>query len=366
MMMNGMKFNQYVEPLYQGRWKFANRLYRFHFKPYRPTRCLALIVARTIAVVLTTLAVTIDTLVFSDKFPPTGHVRLLLLGSNSVLYEVAAMIYASGAAVFGTTFDAYFLIFFSGANCYLTHKYCQMETLNVDSILWIFRVLFFFIYIELAHRNFKMLKNYWSAYENSSRAMLLQTIFFAFTVLFLISPGWRTVYLNIVLQPPTCSYRISECGIADLYDPEFTPGDACESDFISYLAGREELRIVRALVHVHIALYSIYNAPLLTIGKGVTFTKRRLVLLCLLCLLLSSVLWSNVTPFGFVQPYISFLNAKFCYDILEALIYFAIGGILTYNLRSCRRPYITNISGDDTNRKNDDMDHNPCILLRGL
>jgi hypothetical protein len=54
--------------------------------------------------------------------------------------------------------------------------------------------------------------------------MLLQTVFFTFTVLLLVSPGWRTVYLSIVLQPPICTFRISACGVVDLYDPEFEIG----------------------------------------------------------------------------------------------------------------------------------------------
>jgi hypothetical protein len=115
---------QYDEPVYEGRWRCANWLYRLHFRPYRPTRCVALIVARIIAVVLAALAAIIDTLVFADKFPPIGHVRLLLLGSNSVLYDIAAMIYASGIAVFGTACDAYLLIAFSMTNCWLVHTYC--------------------------------------------------------------------------------------------------------------------------------------------------------------------------------------------------------------------------------------------------
>jgi hypothetical protein len=77
-------------------------------------------------------------------------------------------------------------------------------------------------------------------------------------------------------------------------------------------------------------------------------------------------LWSNIVPFEFVQLFISCFNAKFCYAILEALIYLAIDGALAYNLRQNHHSGYQNISGEDTDYRNREMDQNPEILLRQL
>jgi hypothetical protein len=153
------------------------------------------------------------------------------------------------------------------------------------------------------HTNFIKLPNYGGACRELARTMLLQAILFSFTVLLLEAPGLRIVYDNVIMKSSECEYRMHDCGIPEFYNPEFLPGDSCEDGFVEYIRSREEVRIVRDFVCLHIAYYSVFYKPFLNVTgtKDMLLNILRMIILCGFACLVISVMWSNIAPFHFVE-----------------------------------------------------------------
>jgi hypothetical protein len=110
-------------------------------------------------------------------------------------------------------------------------------------------------------------------------------------------------------------------GPVELYNPQFEEVHACEDDFVKYIISREELRVIRNLMYIHIALLS------------------------------TSVVYSNVTPYNHLG------GSKTFYDIIEAVFFLLLRIILEYQLYrkgSMRRstPYFTNPQTNESTEGN--------------
>jgi hypothetical protein len=301
---------------------FAKIFLNRHIK----TRSCALTLFRIIAICLGLICMVFDTIAFANTGGVYQKFRTVrfIVGGNYVYYEIATMIYASGAAAFGTTIDFVIALSLSVVNCILVHVNCQNSSLRNVSIFLVIRNGVFYLFVELCYRNFKQLPKYEDAFRKSASSMLRQTLLFSFTALFLTASGLKTVHRNTVRKEQSCPYLINQCGLVELYEPQFEEGHPCEDDLIEYITSREELRIIRNLTYIHIAFYSMFNNKFLKVSNDIELHVLRVLLICLFALLSTSVVYSNVTPYRFLK------GAKTFYDISEAVFFLSLLIMLGY------------------------------------
>ena len=133
------------------------------------------------------------------------------------------------------------------------------------------------------------------------------------------------------LAPPMCVYKNNACGIVDLYVPLFTNDDSkCLGSLTSYVAGREQLRVLRNYMLLNGVAYSIFNVNFLETRRNAKYRWLRIILVVLFIALSISVLISCVDPFFFIH------RSQLVYSIIECTIFLIILSLLSFNLYKLR------------------------------
>jgi hypothetical protein len=325
----------------------------------RTTSC-TLLLSRLFAVILGVTCTAFDMIAFTNSRGAEQEFRAVkfMFGGSYIYYEIGAMVYASGAAAFGTTLDFVLCLSLSIANCILVHINCQNSSREKESIFSVIRMGVLYLFVELCYRNFQKLPRYKESYRQAAHAMLRQTLLFSFTAVFRTASGLRTVHRNTVRSVSSCSYLIDQCGLMELYNPQFKESDPCEEGFVEYITSREELRIIRNLVYIHIAFYAMFNNMFLDVTRDMEFYHVRVLLILLFALLSTSVVYSNVVPFGFIG------GPKIFYDIIEAVFFLLLLIILGYQWyrKRSRGHLTTNLTNPQTNESVERMKENPVII----
>ncbi|CAF1125896.1 unnamed protein product [Rotaria sp. Silwood1] len=251
-----------------------------------------------------------------------------LHGSRYVAVETLVIIYASGVAAFGISVEIYILIPMAIVNCILVARNCGSSAKTIAAAVWVVKITFLFVTVELCYRNFRKLRGYKENFASSARAMFRQALLFSVTMLFLSSPGLRA-FNNATNKslPKPCAYETKHCGIVNLYEPAFSYGDdKCLEDLIAYVSGREQLRTLRNFIMLNSVSYSVFNVNFLDIKHGARYLPLRIILIILFAVVASSVLVSTIDPFIFIDNY------QLPYYIIECILFIILFGLPAYNL----------------------------------
>lgn len=311
-------------------WNLVKNCVRILLKNnlWKEKQCRILIPFRVLAVLIAVACQVFDVIVLTHLYTIPNAKMIFFWELTSIIYDIAAMIYASGAAVYGTTVDALVLMSIVITNCILTYRNCpDISQERIVPVLWVIRALYFVVCVELTHRNFTKFHNYKDVCQESARTMLLQAILFSFTILILQAPALKTVYDTVIMQTQNCTYQIGICGIPEFYHPRFNPGDPCEEGFIEYIGAREKIRLVRVFIYIHLVYYSILNKPFFecTDIGNVLLNVCHVIIICGLTCLVIALVWSCVAPFYFVT-----WPKKYLFDSIEAIIFTSLLIMLLY------------------------------------
>jgi hypothetical protein len=302
--------------------------YRVFLRRYMKAGGRTLIWFRLFAICLGVICTVSETIAFTHSGGAPQELRAVrfMVGGNYVYFDIAAINYVSGAAAFGTTIDFVVVLLLSIVNCILVHINCESSVRASTSLFSVINIVALYLFVELCHQHFKKRPSYNRTYRKAAQVMLRQTLLFSYTALFVTAAGLLTVQRNVAKVYPLCSYLIDQCALVELYRPQFEEGHPCEDDFIQYIRGREELRIIRNFVYIDIAFYAMFDKMFLEVTTGVEDRFLRVPLIFLFILLSSSVVYSNVTPYNFVE------GEKTFYDIINVVFFTLLLIILAYKL----------------------------------
>ena len=253
-----------------------------------------------------------------------------LHGSSLPLKDISTIIYASGAAIYGSSIEIYLILPSSIVNSILAVTNCGINHLGAQSsITDIVKVIAIFLGAELSYQNFKRFtfqQSYQLHYRTASRAMLRQSIYLTVTIIFLVSPGLRSVYNGVKFKCPYSNGTItrSHCNVIDIEQPVSEGHFTCVADYTAMITSMEQLRIIRDIALCSIAFYSMYNKGFLDI-TGMTSIIHKLMLL-LFFAMSCSVIAVNIDP-------LYFSNIKLYFNIIEIAIFVLLIGILMLNLQ---------------------------------
>ena len=316
-------------------WTYQRYICGMHrrYKVYSDTqeKLPDLLVARVLAITFWLFAIIIDLFTYSNLFgSPNLTLQFLFSAGSMILKDITSIIYASGAAAYGISFEIYFILPIVIVNCVLASVNCSInhgETLA--SITYIVKTILLFLAVELGYQNFKRFKfqqSYKMHHQTATRAMLRQSLYFSVTIMFFVSPVMRGIYSGLRLK---CPYRNqiangSRCIIIELDRPLFEDNDYCANDFTSMITGREHLRIIRDIVFLNIAFYSIYNKSFLDIVR--TSSRIHKIILILFAAMSCSVIVANIDPFQYI-------NIRIYFSVIEITIFTILIILLALNLQ---------------------------------
>jgi hypothetical protein len=234
---------------------------------------------------------------------PSMKVLHFLFGSSYSLKDISAIVYGSGTAVYGISIETYMILPLVIVNCILAINNCGMNHREtISSIISIVKTLVLFAGTELSYQNFKCFtfqQSYKLYYQTASRAMLRQSIYLIVTIIFLASPGLRSIYSAVQFKCPYLNETIieSNCSVIDIERPIFEEHPTCVADYTAMITGMEQLGIIRDIVLCSIAFYSMYNKGFLDITGTTTIIHKMMLLLffAVSC----SVLTVNMDPLHF-------------------------------------------------------------------
>ena len=287
-----------------------------------------LIVYRAISIILFIFASIVDTVAYAASSNPPSTALQFMWGAMYPIYEIATVIYCSGAAVFGISFEIYIFGLLALVNVILQSKNCGDPQLTA---VFLVRVICLGIAVELAYRNFQRFCHEYKPRRRSSLVMLQQARLFSLSILFFAAPGLRAVYDGALGK---CEFQYFTCGLIDLDTPAFEAHASCDPVFVEYVSSREELRIVRDWLLLNIAFYAIFNRALLDFSALITariwWFLARLIILILFLALATSFLAVNISPF---QRH----KTKIIFDIIECALFVCSVFLMIYNLIRTRR-----------------------------
>ncbi|CAF1159827.1 unnamed protein product [Didymodactylos carnosus] len=262
---------------------------------------------RCLSISLWISACAIDMLAHSTTCRSTSFLRFLF-GATCSVYEIAGIIYASGAVAFGVSIiEIYIVIPLSIANCVLSSAHNRVnDNFPSASILLTIRICCLLIATELCNRNFKRFYNYQKTFNKAANSLLRQSLFFIIALLFFTAPGLRTVY-------------------RDIDQGRFFSANDDETNLMENTLGREQLRILRDFLLINIVCYAVFNKHALDIKAGGRFYFIRLIIVGLFTVQGSSVLIANADPLKFRQ-------LKIYFDIIECVTFVVTIKLLSYNL----------------------------------
>lgn len=316
----------------QGFW---SKVHHFHAKrreePKPALRELKLF--RVISLLLWFACAIVDTIAYSKelKWLPAK----IFLGIKAPFDDIWTILYASGSAAFGVSYEIYPLLIMTIINFILAIHNCDGRQKLIAGF-WLVKTVFLMIATQLCYYNFARLGDYEKTFSQATKYMLRHALVFVVTMIFLMAPGLRAVYEGITGE---CSYTVAQCNVIEMYEPLFNKTDSCENGYTQYIVGREQLRILRDFLLIHIASYAIYNQSFLALEWQWYDDKFhyfcRLLLLFLFVFMTISAVIANVIPFDFPKTEI-----KLIFDMTE-LIIFLIGIMLLCLNRSCMEFKVT-------------------------
>ena len=308
--------------------------YDFHRRYWRmittDTQSYDLLVCRIFSIIIWFYIVIIEFLAYSKIMKPSMIILNFLFGSAYSLKDISAIIYASGAATYGTSIEFYLIFPFLIINGILALINCGIDHSQTrSSIAYIANAIALFMGNELAYQNFKRFtfqQSYQLHCRTASRVMLRQSIYLTVTIIFLVSPGLRFVYNRVRFRCPYSNTTITEScyNIIDIERPIFENHFTCVADYTAMITGMEQLRIIRDIALCSIAFYSVYNKGFLDI-TGMTSVKHKMMLL-LFFAMGCSVIAVNIDP-------LYFSNIKLYFTLIEIVIFVILMIILIVNLQ---------------------------------
>ena len=257
---------------------------------------------------------------------PSMTVLTFLFGSSYSLKDISAIIYASGTAVYGISIEIYFILPVIIINCILAIINCGINHREtVTSIVYIVKALALLAGTELSYQNFKRFtfqQSYKLHYQIASRAILRQSIYLTVTIIFLVSPGLRSIYNAVRVKCPYSNRTItdSQCNMIDIEQPVSEDHFSCVADYTALITGMEQLRIIRDIALCSIAFYSMYNKGFLDI-TGTTSISHKIMLL-LFFAMSCSVIAVNIDPlhFGTIKLYFNLIEIVIFVVLIVLLI----------------------------------------------
>ncbi|CAF1062387.1 unnamed protein product [Adineta steineri] len=314
-------WNDDSESIWSRLGRFMSAILKWHVKGYHENRTL--IVFRVISIILFLALSIIDTVAYAVPSNPPPVAFQFVWGAKYPLYDIASIIYCSGASVFGVSFEIYLFLSLAVTNVILQSKNCGDIQLTV---IFLVRVICLGVAVELGYWNFRRLSNDYEPRAKSSRVMLRQSLLFSLSIIFFAAKGLRTVYDGALNK---CEFQHFTCGLIDLDSPAFDPHSPCDPSYVEYVSSGEELRILRDWLMLNIAFYAIFNRALLDFG-ALTRARRwwfltRLIILSLFLALTTSFLVVNISPFQQNKTSIVF-------DVIECALFVCCLLLMIYKL----------------------------------
>ncbi len=318
---NRSTFRRYLNDLHQ----------RYRPTTDKPAKSHDLLLARTVVITVWLFVIIIEFVTYSNAIKSSNlALKFLFSAAVNPLKEITSILYASGSAAYGVSFEIYLVLPIAIANCALAIVNCGINHSETPkSIIYSTQTVLLFTAVELGHQNFKRFKfqqSYKSHYQAATRAMLSQSLYFSVTIMFFASPVLRAVYNGLRLK---CPYRNqiangSHCSIIEIDRPIFDDNESCASDFTALVTGREHLRAIRDIVFLNIAFYSMYNKAFLDIIR--TNSRIHKILLILFAAMSCGVVVANVDPW-------QFSNIRLYFSSIEIIIFAILIALLAINLR---------------------------------
>jgi hypothetical protein len=281
--------------------------YGFHRRYWKidciSTQTYDLLASRIVAIFIWLYVIIIEFITYSNMMKPSMKVLNFLFGSSYSLKDISAILYASCAAAYGISIEIYIILPLAIANCLLATIHCGINHRGtITTMAYVIKALALFIGTELSYQNFKRFtfhQSYKLNYQTASRAMLRQSIYLIVTIIFLASPGLRSIYSAVQFKCPYLNETIieSNCSVIDIERPIFEEHPTCVADYTAMITGMEQLGIIRDIVLCSIAFYSMYNKGFLDITGTTTIIHKMMLLLffAVSC----SVLTVNMDPLHF-------------------------------------------------------------------
>jgi hypothetical protein len=313
---------------------FWSKFHAFHAKHRIKDVSVESVVFRGVSILLWFACTISDTFAYSsvlDSLPAK-----VFFGFKTPLNDIAAVLYASGSATFGFWYEIYIFLPLVIVNFILALCNCD-DRQRVIAGLGLLKVICIFIAVQSFYFNFTKIKKYKENFSKATNYMMKHALIFAVTMMFLMAPGLQAIYDSVVGE---CPYTITRCNVIEIYEPLFNKTDYCEDAYTQYIVGREELRILRNSLLIHIGSYAIYNQSFLAntwTWSDLKFTFhyfiRHLLLLISVFMSVSPVI-ANMVPFHFPKPEI-----KLVFDITEFVIFFIGILLLVLNCFCARLRY---------------------------
>lgn len=309
-------------------------LYGFHRRYWKidciSTQSYDLLATRILAIFMWLYVLIITLIAYSNTIKPSTIILNFLFGSSISLREISAILYASGTAAYGVSIEIYLILPLVIINFIMIINNCSINHREtIASIMYIGKALAFLVSTELSYQNFKRFKfhqSYELYYQKASRAILRQSIYLIITIIFLVSPGLRSIYSAAQFKCPysNTTFNESQCSIIDIERPVSEEHATCVADYTALITSMEQLRIIRNIVLCSIAFYSTYNKGFLDLtGKTTVIHKMMLLLFFAIS---CSVLVVNTDPLRFSQM-------KIYFNIIEIIFFIIMMVLLIINLR---------------------------------
>ena len=289
-----------------------------------------LLMFRAISIAIWLFSTIIEFLVYSNTIQSPNVMFNFLFSSSYSLKDISSIIYASGAAAYGASIEIYILLPLVCLNGIFAVINCGIhQSKTIDSIMYIVKTVMLLSATELSFQNFKRFtcqQSYKLYYQNATRAILRQSLYLSVTIIFLVSPGLRTVYNGVKFK---CHYKYwnaneSYCNIIDIDQPLFADNnDSCVNDYIALVTGVEQLRIIRDIALCSIAFYSMHNRAFFDISGTKSIIHNTLVILFVA--MSCSFIVANIDPF-------LFQNIKLYFAIIELILFIGTILLLILNL----------------------------------
>ncbi|CAF3909724.1 unnamed protein product [Rotaria sordida] len=154
---------------------------------------------------------------YSSASVEKSEVLQFLHGSRYIMLEIFTTIYASGVVVFGVSIEIYILTPWVIAMCVQVAQICHSRATTTISIVWVLKIVFLFLAVELNHWNFRKYRDYKDKFNKSGRALQRQALIFSVSMLFLSATGLTALYAGVRKSLPLyCPYDTNHCGIVEL------------------------------------------------------------------------------------------------------------------------------------------------------
>lgn len=316
------------------RSKIRHYFYGFH-RRYWKVNCIStqsydLLATRILSLLIWLYVIILQCLAYNNLIKPSMIFFNFLFGSSHSLLEISAILYTTGTAVYGISFEIYMILPLVIINCLILHNNCGIHHQETKTmIIYCFKALALFIGTELCYQNFKRFtfhQSYELHSQKASRAILRQSIYLTVTIMFLISPGLRSIYNTVQFKCPYLNKSLNEtqCNLIDIQRPVSEENAICVADYTALVTSMEQLRISRDIALCSIAFYSMYNKSFLDItGTRITIINK--IMLVLFFAISCSVLVVNTDPLHFDQM-------KIYFDIIEIIFFIILVILLIINL----------------------------------